>query len=310
LQTAKTEILNTENENPRLGFLNATAEIVKLRITVLVSFTTALGYILAVDIIGTAVIFAPLGIFLLACGSAAINHYQEKSIDKLMSRTNKRPLPTGEVKPDFVLTLSAGAIISGSIILFIFTNLTTLIIGLVTLFWYNVIYTPLKRKTALAVIPGSLVGALPPLAGWAAGGGNIFDFNIIYVSLYFFLWQIPHFWLLLIVYGDDYKKAGFPVLNDVFGIKMLKLLTAFWIILSMFFAAGTSFAGIINNEIIRYILVTAAGFVTFFALSDIKKEISNKNTFRLFIAVNSFTLLYIFLLYTDKIVYLVKLNGI
>lgn len=330
LETQVSEIKSSDEQVHGMRIIPVIAEIIKLRITVLVSFTTALGYILSVSKIDTAILFAPLGIFLLACGSAAINHYQERSLDRLMSRTKKRPLPSGYVTSVFVLLTSVVSILAGGIILYFGTNVNTLFIGLITLMWYNGIYTPLKRKSALAVIPGSLVGALPPLAGWAAGGGNLFDFHIIYIALYFFLWQIPHFWLLLIIYGDDYKKAGFPVLNDIFGLKVLKILTAFWIVLSMLFAAGTSFTGLVNYPVIRYLIVIASAGVVLITVISLLREkhyipkpeleneksplrlhndyeqSSRKNTFRLFIAVNTFTLLYILLLYIDKIIFLFR----
>jgi protoheme IX farnesyltransferase len=329
-ETQVSEINSSDEQVHGMRLIPVIAEIIKLRITVLVSFTTALGYILAVNNINKAIFLAPLGIFLLACGSAAINHYQERYSDLQMKRTSKRPLPAGSVKPSFVLLVAAIFSLSGGIILYFGTNVTTLFIGLITLIWYNGIYTPLKRKSALAVIPGSLVGALPPLAGWAAGGGDLFDFHIIYVSLYFFLWQIPHFWLLLIVYGDDYKKAGFPVLNDIFGLKVLKILTVFWIVMSMLFAAGTSFTGLVNYPAIRYLIVIASAgvvLITVFSLFREKQYIpkpelgneefplrlqgdyeqaSIKNTFRIFIALNTFTLLYILLLYIDKIIFLFR----
>lgn len=347
LQKIKLPKINSSAEQVHwMKIISVITEIIKLRITVLVSFTTALGYILAVSNINKTIFLAPLGIFLLACGSAAINHYQERYSDLLMKRTSNRPLPAGSVKPSFVLLVTAFFSLTGGIILYFGTNISTLIIGLVTLFWYNAVYTPLKRKTALAVIPGSLVGALPPLAGWAAGGGDLFDFHIIYVSLYFFLWQIPHFWLLLIVYGNDYKQAGFPVLNDIFGLKVLKILTAFWIVMSMLFAAGTSFTGLVNYPVIRYLIVIASAGVVLLTIilllrekhyfqksvyenekerySEILKQVQDdkvqvrnkkqeiseqsdrKNTFRLFMAVNIFTLLYILLLYIDKTIFLFR----
>ncbi|MBN1634184.1 MAG: protoheme IX farnesyltransferase [Ignavibacteria bacterium] len=286
----------------QMSILRVISEIIKLRITVLVSFTTALGYILAVTNLDKAIILAPLGIFLLACGSAALNHFQERNIDGLMSRTSKRPLPAGSVKPSFVWSTAIIFFVAGGLVLYFGTNLNTLLIGLTTLIWYNAIYTPLKRKTALAVIPGSLVGALPPVAGWTAGGGYLFDFHIIYIALYFFLWQIPHFWLLLIIYGKEYKKAGLPVLNDIFGLRVLRIITSFWIVLAVLFAAGTSFVGFIMNDFIRYLLVFSGATVIVLTMLNIKKDITRKNTFRLFMAINTFTLLYILLLYIDKII--------
>jgi protoheme IX farnesyltransferase len=69
------------------------------------------------------------------------------------------------------------------------------------------VYTLLKRKTPFAIIPGSLVGAIPPAVGWVAAGGYLFDPQIIIISFFFFIWQIPHFWLLLLIFDKDYKQA-------------------------------------------------------------------------------------------------------
>lgn len=103
-------------------------------------------------------------------------------------------------------------------------------VGIFTFFWYNGVYTPLKRKTAFAIIPGALVGALPPVAGWTAAGGDLLDGRIIMIAAYFFIWQIPHFWLLLMLYGNDYEKGGFPTLNRVFSPEQLKRITVMWLI--------------------------------------------------------------------------------
>ena len=188
-------------------------EITKLKITILVSLTTALGYILAASEIKITLFYTVLGIFLLACSSSALNQYQESDIDNLMQRTKNRPIPSGKVSGNTVFNLSILLLVTGSLTLYLFTNFTALIIGLFTFLWYNGVYTPLKRRSAFAIIPGSLVGALPPIAGWASAGGSLQDFNIYLIAFYFFIWQIPHFWLLLLLYGKDYQSAGFPVLK-------------------------------------------------------------------------------------------------
>ena len=100
-------------------------------------------------------------------------------------------------------------------ILFFKTSIGTLFTGLLTFYWYNAVYTPLKKKTALAIIPGSLVGALPPVAGWLAAGGNLLDLKIGIVALYFFVWQIPHFMAIAWLYRADFSRAGFPLLPVV-----------------------------------------------------------------------------------------------
>ena len=137
--------------------LSMLAEIVKLRITILVSFTTALGYFLVMEKVSINVIFPIIGIFLLACSSAALNQYQERDTDKLMDRTKDRAIPSGRIKPLYVLYISIFLLLSGSLILILKTNAAAFLIGLLTFFWYNAVYTPLKKKMVLAIIPGSLV---------------------------------------------------------------------------------------------------------------------------------------------------------
>ena len=217
------EILKTKHSFGET--IRTVLDIIKIKITVLVSFTTGLGYIIAANSFSITLLYVVLGIFFLACSSAALNHLQEKDFDALMQRTSNRPLPSGGTSSGFVFGVALFFIISGILILVLKVNYQSLIIGLNTLIWYNAIYTPLKRRSAFAVIPGSLVGALPPLAGFAAVEGFHFDIRILYISFYFFLWQIPHFWLLLLVYGEDYKQAGYPVLNEIFDGKKLKVFT-------------------------------------------------------------------------------------
>ena len=145
--------------------LNIILELTKVRITVLVTVTTVFGYVLAAGTISTAIILPALGIFLLACGSAVVNHYQEWKTDSLMARTRNRPIPAGKISVRDVLLLAIGLALTGSMFLYLGSGLTALLLGWLAFFWYNVVYTPLKKKSSLAVIPGSLIGAIPPVVG-------------------------------------------------------------------------------------------------------------------------------------------------
>lgn len=278
------------------------SEVTKLRITALVSFTTGLGYILANEGFNINIIYPVLGIFFLACGSAALNHLQEKNLDLLMDRTKTRPLPSGKTGNIYYYSVILFFTVLGVLLLLLKTNIPTLSIGLITYFWYNAVYTPLKRKSALAVIPGSLVGALPPLAGWTAAGGDITDFRILYICFYFFLWQIPHFWLLLLVYSDDYKKGGFPVLTDIMNIKSLKIMTFLWIVLTFLISTGIPFVGIISHNSVKIIMLFAGLLLILSGIRFIFSGITRKSVFSMFISINIFTLLIILLLSIDKII--------
>jgi heme o synthase len=187
------------------------------------------------------------------------------------------------------------------VILSVFTNLETLFIGVLNLVWYNFVYTILKRKTALAVIPGALVGALPPLAGWAAADGNLSDFRIYLIVLYFFIWQIPHFWLLLLLYGKEYSAAGFPVLNDIFTDKQLKNLTFLWIFLTALLTSSIAFAGILNS-VYSFVSILLISVILFYSsVLFVKSDAKRKNVFNMFMVINVHTLLIIVFLSFDKI---------
>ena len=288
--------------NSLINFISLFAEIVKIKITVLVSLTTALGYFLGVEKISLEVIYPVIGIFILACGSAALNQYQERDEDLLMNRTKNRPIPSDRITPGSVLFISLVLLIMGSFILILKTNLTTLIIGLLAFFWYNGIYTPLKKKMVFAIIPGSIVGALPPLAGWAATGSNIFDINILFVAFYFFVWQIPHFWLLLTVLGKDYEKAGFPTFSKLFSREQFSRIIFMWISATVVTALLIPLFGIIRNPVTDVGLLFAGIWLTVKAIK-LLKSYDDKLTFKFaFREINIFAIIIVLLLSLDKLI--------
>lgn len=282
-------------------WINIFSEIVKFRITFLVSLTTALGFILASDNVNYRLFFTSFGIFLLACSSSALNQYQERNLDKLMPRTQSRPIPAGKLSKNFVLNLSLLLLVTGTVMLFVFTNISTVFIGLATFVWYNFVYTILKRKSALAVIPGAVVGALPPLAGWASANGDLTDFRIYLIVLYFFIWQIPHFWLLLILYGKDYASAGFPVLNDLFSVKQLKYMTFLWISLTALLTSSIAFAGILHSVYSVTAVLLISVILFYGSVMFVKYDTKRKNVLNMFMVINIHTLLIIVFLSVDKI---------
>ena len=100
--------------------------------------------------------------------------------------------------------------------------------GSLALVCYNGIYTPLKRVTPLALLPGALCGALPPLIGWSAAGGDPADFRILLIATLIYLWQLPHFWRLADRHADDYRRAGLPVLQDCLSPRLARLARLSW----------------------------------------------------------------------------------
>lgn len=206
------------------------AELGKIRIALLVTMSSFAGYVLSSGKIDLYVLVPTSGVFLLALGSGAINQYQERDMDGLMHRTTHRPVPAGKISEQKALLIGFLLLLMGAFTLAVGTNLTALLLGLLTVIWYNGVYTYLKRVTALAVIPGSFIGSLPPLIGWASFQSNIFSSQPLVLALFFFIWQIPHFWLLLLNFGSEYSKAGFPSLTNILNETQLSRLTFMWII--------------------------------------------------------------------------------
>lgn len=277
------------------------AEITKLRITIFVTITTMFGFIAATNSIDAKILLPTIGILLLACGSAALNHFQERKTDALMDRTKNRPIPSGKISPSSVLAISLTLIIIGSILLFIGSGTLALSFGLLNLIWYNGVYTPLKRISPLAIIPGSLVGAIPPIVGWVAGGGYILDPQIILISFFFFIWQIPHFWLLLMVLDKDYQKAGFPTLTQIFNQQQLGRITFIWIIATGVTGLLIPLFQISQNEFINYSLFFAALWLAFKSINLLQQTQENTAFRFAFRSINYFALFVVVIVSIDKL---------
>jgi protoheme IX farnesyltransferase len=209
-------------------------ELTKARITVAVTLSAATGYLLFEEPVSWQLVYPALGVFLLACGSSALNEVQERRIDARMARTRGRPLPTSRIDPPAALFIAVLLMLLGLTLLASVDRRERIPIILTlagfSVFWYNGVYTYLKRVTVFAVVPGALVGAVPPLIGWAAAGGVITDPLILFVGFFFFLWQIPHFWLLVLRRGGEYEEAGLPSLTRTFSRRQIRRLTFMWIL--------------------------------------------------------------------------------
>lgn len=279
-------------------------ELTKIRITIFVTVTMLFGFISAAGELNLSAVLPTIGILLLACGSAALNHYQERKSDALMNRTKNRPIPSGRISPSGALKIIFILLVSGSAMIYFGAGLLALGLGLLNLVWYNAVYTPLKKKNALAIIPGSLVGAIPPAVGWVAANGYIFDPQILIISSFFFIWQIPHFWLLLLVLDKDYKKAGFPTLTDIFNPDQLARITFIWITATVVTCMMIPLFGKLQSPFIGYGLLGAGVWLVWnsFRLVRFTKE---KVYFTLaFREINIFALLAVVLLSLDKLVFL------
>lgn len=211
--------------------LLSTPNLCKLKITSAVAATTAAGYALANRSLNLAILMPVVGAFLLACGSSALNQIQEWRTDVVMLRTWMRPIPSRKISLRFAWAVAVTLLAAGGIFL-AFAGWLPLLLGALPVFWYNCIYTPLKRRTAFAVIPGALIGAVPPAIGWTAAGGGEGLAPLVALCGFLFLWQIPHFWLLALLHEDDYQRASYPTIGQSILPSRIVPVTVFWIALA------------------------------------------------------------------------------
>ena len=203
-------------------------ELSKVRIAVLSTASAVTGWLLAAGGFSPSMLLSAAGVLFLAAGAGALNQFQERDVDALMHRTARRPLPTGRMRPASALVIAISLIVIGT--LFLTPQPVAVLLGLFTVLWYNGVYTPLKRVSAFAAIPGGVVGSVPPVIGWVSAGGDPFDIRILAVAFFFFVWQVPHFWLLLLRIGDDYARAGLPTLTRLFSREQLSRIIYVWMI--------------------------------------------------------------------------------
>jgi len=205
------------------------ADLCRTPLSLFAAASAATGYALGPHPAAVQAFATAAAVFLLACGSSALNQFQEQDLDARMARTRKRPLPSGSITPHHALLISIALLATGLAVLAATSTPQTAILGLVAIGWYNGLYTFLKKRTALAFLPGAIVGMIPPAVGWTAAGGSLLDPRLAVIGLVFFLWQIPHVWLLLLRYGDEYEQAGLPSLARWLNSDQIARLACTWI---------------------------------------------------------------------------------
>ena len=203
--------------------------LTKPRVMTLVVFTAWCGLLVAPGPIHPVLAFAAILCIAVGAGaSGALNMWYDADIDAVMSRTAKRPIPSGRIRPEealaFGLTLSAfSVVILGLVVNWLSAGLLAF-----TIFFYAVVYTMwLKRSTPQNIVIGGAAGAFPPMIGWAAVTGDVTLMPALLFTL-IFLWTPPHFWALSLFVRSDYAAAGVPMLPVVSGPKVTRQQIAFY----------------------------------------------------------------------------------
>ena len=200
-------------------------ELTKPRVVMLIVFTSVVGTLLAVPGMPPldALIFGNLGVGLAAASAAVINHVLDERIDAQMSRTKRRPLPTGKLTPRMALVFAGVLCVLSMVMLVALVNTLTAVLTFASLIGYAVIYTVwLKRATSQNIVIGGAAGAAPPVLGWAAVTGTV-EPNALLLFLIVFVWTPPHFWALAIARKDEYAMVCIPMLPVTHGVAFTRL---------------------------------------------------------------------------------------
>ncbi|MFL5122695.1 MAG: heme o synthase, partial [Microvirga sp.] len=192
--------------------------LLKPRVMSLVVFTALVGMAVAHAPASPVIAFASLVMIAVGAGAAGcLNMWWDADVDALMTRTRKRPIPDGRIRPEealsFGMTLAVGSVLALGLI----ANWLAAAFLAFTIFFYVVVYSiGLKRWTAQNIVIGGLAGALPPVIGWAAATGTT-PLNAWLLCAIIFVWTPPHFWALSLYTSEDYAKAGVPMMPVVKG---------------------------------------------------------------------------------------------
>jgi heme o synthase len=284
-------------QNRWRSIISAFSGLVKLKLTLAVTLSSVTGFFLCNGTADLHLLYLAAGVFLLASGSSVLNQYTERRTDALMTRTMNRPIPSGVVTATEAMALSVVFITAG-IIFLILNGPVPVLLGALTVVLYNFIYTRLKKITFLAIIPGGIVGAIPPLIGYTSAGGNWMEFKILAFCAFMFLWQLPHFWIIIIRHGRDYSTAGFPSLSRYLNEMQIRNLIFIWVLFStIYLSAYFLFAQPVSRYILILLAVLNINFIILFYRilyrQDTRQEAKNA-----FILINSFSLIVMILLIT------------
>lgn len=200
-------------------------ELCKPRVVLLMILTSLVGMCLATtaSVPWSILVLGNLGIALVASAAAALNHVADQHIDKLMGRTQYRPIVQGKISTQQSIVFSIVLCLLGTAILYGFVNPLTAALTFLSSIAYAIFYTLyLKHATPQNIVIGGIAGAAPPLLGWTSVTGSI-SAEACLLVLIIYVWTPPHFWALAIYRLEDYAKAKVPMLPNTHGVAYTKL---------------------------------------------------------------------------------------
>lgn len=234
-------------------------------------FTVAAGFLLASKGVFHFELFFKtlLGLAFIIASACVFNNYIDRHIDKKMERTKKRALATGLISNERALIFGAVLGLLGFLVLFLSTNLLTVLVAFIGFFDYVILYSLWKSRTIYGTAIGSIAGASPPVVGYCAASGQ-FDTGALILFLLLVLWQMPHFFSVALYHFEDYVKAGIPLLPIQKGIFRTKIHMVIYILgfilalamLTLFNYTGYLFLTVSLSVGLLWLLLCLKGFKT------------------------------------------------
>jgi heme o synthase len=238
----------------------------KVMISVSVTYTAFAGYIIAGAKSDIKLLALLPGVFVLSSGASAFNHVLERKTDALMGRTSSRPIPAGRLSVRFALTYAVLATLTACLVLLLNFHWMVAMLGICNLLWYNLVYTPLKRTTVWAVFVGTITGVVPFYMGYLAAVLRFPSHEAHFIAFFLLIWQIPHFMLLLGIYGKEYENAGLASFSGKTNPKTLFRTALLWLMACCVSVFSFSVFGFFNQLWTIYLLTILSGLVFLFCL--------------------------------------------
>jgi len=274
--------------------------LTKFVLSFAVSLSALFAYIMAKGEIGGDMFLATFAVLLVAMGVSTLNQVQEYKEDALMERTKHRPIASGKWSPLTGIVIGVALIIASLLLIYNLLGMLGVDLFLFSFIWYNIVYTPLKKKSALAVVPGAILGVIPPAIGWLTAGHSLMEVEFYALALFYFVWQVPHFWLLVMLHYGGYKNAGYPTAMQLFGKITLQKLTFVWLIMTI--QTGYFMVSIFEpvSMIINILLIITALLAFASSLQLLYKNFELKYARKVFVQINFAFLGTVILLSIDR----------
>ena len=248
----------------------------KVMISVAVTYTAFAGFVIANGQIDLRIIPLAIGVFILSSGASAFNHIIERNTDALMGRTQNRPLPSGRISVKFAVIYAVSLALAGFLILAFEISLFVGLLGLFNLFWYILVYTPLKKKTVWALFVGTLTGVIPFFMGYFTIATGLPDPRANFVAIFLMIWQIPHFLLLMGIYGKEYEKAGLASITQRTNEPNLYRMSILWLLACCAILFLFPLYRISNYLSTNYIIIVISGIIFILGLYSLISEMKRK----------------------------------